>query len=52
VEVPELLLPIHHGLPFGFAGVGEPRVIPQGFFKLGSKVGAIPIMSETRFVCL
>src|SRR2546425_6227779 len=46
LEVPELLLPIHHGLPPG------ERVSPQGFFRLGSMTGAIPGMSETRFVCL
>ena len=46
LEVPELLLPIHHGLPPG------ERVSPQGFFRLGSMTGAIPVMSETRFVCL
>src|SRR5580700_3502517 len=51
LEVPELLLPIQKGLP-ARAGVVEERVSPQGFFRLGSMVGAIPTMSETRFVCL
>src|SRR5215469_13222034 len=45
VDVPELLLPIHQGLP-------EERVRPHGFFRFGSNVGAMPIISETRFVCL
>src|SRR5713226_7206189 len=40
VEVPELLLPIHQGLPFGFAGVGAARVRPQGLRKLGSTTAA------------
>src|SRR3977135_2246798 len=45
LEVPELLLPIHQGLP-------ELRVSPQGFFRLGSIVGAFPAMLETRSVSL
>ena len=43
--MPELLLATHQGPP-------ELRVIPHGFFKLGSIVGAMPVMSETRLVCL
>src|SRR5260370_23800429 len=51
VDVPELLLAIHHGLPtipFGCT-VGE-RVSPQEFFRLGSVWAAMPGMSEMRFV--
>src|SRR5262249_21981905 len=44
VEVPELLLEIHHGLPPG------ERVSPQGFFRFGSVWAAIPGMSEMRFI--
>src|ERR1700686_78381 len=46
VEVPGLLLAIPHGLP-----VGE-RVKPQGFFRLGSVLAAMPGMSEMRFFCV
>src|ERR1700726_1627314 len=51
VDVPELLLAIHHGLPATPLGctVGE-RVSPQEFFRLGSVWAAIPGMSEMRFV--
>src|SRR5882724_7876363 len=35
LEVPELLLPIHQGLP-------EERVSPQGFLRLGSTRTAVP----------
>src|SRR5436190_21525335 len=40
-----MLFATHQGLP-------EERVRPQGFFRLGSNVGAIVAMLETRFVCL
>src|SRR6266446_2308600 len=45
VDVPELLLPTHHGLPFG------ERVSPQGLSRLGSVSGALPtdsVGSATR----
>src|ERR1700674_1119004 len=41
LEVPELLLPIHQGLPRR-AGVVDERVSPQGFFRLGSTRTVVP----------
>jgi hypothetical protein len=51
VDVPELLLAIHHGLPIAPLGctVGE-RVSPHEFLRLGSVWAAIPGRSEMRFV--